>query len=260
MNLAGLMPIRCGPLTDKYGSLLQLLDCCDVVIVLDDNSDPAAFGELQRKYGEATPHFPKTVKAWIQYRSDPSISWNDWINRGQLLLEATRYDCQWCLWLDDDETLFTGSLTEGPRPCIDRAIESVKNMPAVTRIAFPWLQCWGDDKHVRTDAWWRDRRKPFLQKNPFFSNIAVWNGSPRIRVHQFPFTSGAVVHRNDFAVLHYGMMTAELRKARWEKYRAIDPEGVFDDEFQKRKVGFEDETPGQLTKLEDIKLSEFPCP
>ena len=241
MKVAGLMPFRIDPkYTDAHGSIGQLLEMCDEVILLDDNSKPEDVAVLKAKY-------PK-VREWMRLESNPNKPlWNDWTSHCVLMMEAARYDCDWCFWLDHDEVVWPKA---DHQKLVD-AIESVRFAPTTMCIHEPWLQLWENDQQVMIGEKKFGRTKTFIQKNPFFQNLITWNGSPKLRLHCWPLQGGTVARRRDFAVLHYGLMTAEDRQYRVDKYNEQDPTNEYND------IWIREPRQGEVVQLKDIKLDDL---
>lgn len=245
MKIAGLLPLRldANRSTKIDQCISDLSQLTDTIFALSDNSPSDYVNTLKTNHPE--------IFSWVVIDSKSPVVWNDWSNRAILLLEAARNGYEWVWWIDHDETIW-------PSPNKDSILDAVseaKRNPAIVCVRYPWLQLWENEHTVRTDGFWATLKKPFLQKNPFRSNLISWPTTCAIPLHSFPIQHGACLIRKDMAVLHWGMMNRSEREYRVAKYRSQDPSGKTDDMFMD---SLNDEASAVTVSLSNLDLNTIP--
>jgi len=223
MKIAGLMPIGRESKPD-FGSLNQLVALCDAVIVLADNVEwssglPDEIARLARKNEE----------------------WNDWTNHLTLLARAAAHGCDWVLLLDDDELLEPSITRDGLHQQIEVAVHKGCDL-----ISYRVREVWSANPlQYRSDGIWGRKRKVVVHRNPLLGGFVHWQGNATARLHAQCLPHGKTME-TECQLLHYGMSTPELRQARVDKYKQLDPTNHFN------QIGYDyliDETGMELTVL-----------
>lgn len=211
MKLAGLMPYRPDARKSRIGRALEdMARVCAEIIVLHD-----------RPHSLPTPALPRGVTEEVWITNNDSV-WNDYSNRATLLARAAKYGCDWAMWLDDDETL--GSDMTAARVgeiCQDADLNQA--VTVMVRVKTMW-----DEFHWRCDGVFGRQWKHFFQRNPFMIKNPQFEHGPADLLHNFPTLEGKR-HNVSAHILHWGMVTRELREANVEKYHKADPGAKFTD-------------------------------
>lgn len=211
MKLVGLMPLgNLEILSVAVNGLIQLVELCDGIVILADRISNIAW--------------PKTPQIEV-CKVMSSLPWNDYTNRLTLLARATAHGATHVLWLDADELLcnVTRELNF-TRKLIDVQIEAMEAIQHVG-ISYAVREMWNETQY-RSDGIWGTKRRLVIQKNPLLGLCVQWPAQHLNRFHAFPLQCGEVM-KSDYQLLHYGMSTPELRKARHEKWKTLDPTNQF---------------------------------
>jgi hypothetical protein len=197
-------------------ALAELCAVCDEVFLLDDKSDPPI---------NAPEFFSKYANLQSVIRLDErDHHWNDWTNHNTLMLAAAKRRCNYILWLDDDESIYP----RADRGLFDPLLDELKRNPCSVAMSLHWDHVWNEVGKIRVDGEWSRLRKPFLQKNPFFtSGMICFQNTPLTRIHSWPIQSGTVLLNDTVHVLHYALMTSEDRTSHRDKYVKHDPQNEF---------------------------------
>lgn len=229
MKLIGLMPIRFDPAKSlKWGSLKQLCDLTDGVILLNDNGKDLNYFVnydqttvvLQDYCGDSFRKILEVVNC-SRLRDD---GWQDYGNRLTLLTRAAIHGADWVLWLDDD-LIFHPDIT----PKAMRLLVDLAKKHKCRSVSFTLREMW-NESHWRSDGIWRDKRYVGLANNLPVAQ-ECYTAMSAARLHVLP-TAGGAVFCSDAEVFHYGMSTPELRTARLAKYQREDPENRFQADYQ----------------------------
>jgi hypothetical protein len=218
-KLAGLIQWHYRPeKTFKYAdALTELCGVCDAVFVLDDQSkEPINAVEFFKKY-------PK-LQAVLRCDERGDVTWNEWVNRNQLLAAAAKHHCNFALWLDDDEAFYP----KATRKDFEELMAKMNSNPAATSLHLPSLTLWNSPDCVRMDGFWGVMSKPVLQKNPFFiSGCICYPNNALHRLHCWPISRGSTLTARTPGVLHYGLIDPKDR-VNWKvKYEKHDANGEF---------------------------------
>lgn len=183
MKIAALTPFGCPPIYDSHA-------------------------ELRRQH---------LFDGYIPLFQDVGVEWNDWGNRLELLARAASKGYSWVAWIDADEKL------EGvSRELIEQQIREATASGCVA-VRYKVKEMW-NEKQWRSDGMWNNKGRVCLQKNPLLDEFVHWRTNPtESRFHAFPIQIGDIMEVQDCAILHYGMSTPELRRARVEKWERLDP-------------------------------------
>lgn len=205
MRLVGLVPVgNLKTLSVALNGLIQLVEMCDGIVILADRISNIAW--------------PKTPQIEV-CNVMSSLPWNDYTNRLTLLARATAHGATHVLWLDSDELLHGVT-----RQIIETQIEAMEAIQHVG-ISYAVREMWNDTQY-RSDSIWGTKRRLVIQKNPFLAMSVNWTPQHLNRFHAFPLQCGEVM-KSDYQLLHYGMSTPALRKARYEKWKTLDPTNHF---------------------------------
>lgn len=244
-RLAGLMAFNYTPPNPDWmrGAIDDLCAVCDDVFLLAEDYESDLLCSIRKSHDNI-----RTVM-FAEHKSKPL--WNDFTNHCLLMVEASRFQCEWCLWLDHDERLWP----KADRAIIHAVVDDLQRSPAIVTAMLPWLTAWGDEQNVRIDGKYLSKKKYFLQRNPFISPSIMFTSSPAIRLHDWPVQTGIQVFRNDFGVLHYGIMTPEQRQDRITRYRHKDPANPKTYLISRTLEEFDE---GTITKpLAEMKLTDY---
>lgn len=180
---------------------------------------PTYLAEAERLGMPFVMHFDRCDKQWKDFaRARTGLmvgeTWND---RGGVFSEkdkqgafdeVVRLDYRWAMAWDVDEAFEIAA---------PEKLVAIADSP-YDQLVIPWVNLWGDEKHVRVDGPFAEgRRVKFYRVDRGLSWVfdhAVTNG-PRPRHGREPFTGHA-----DLVCLYRGMMTRDLReqkKERWDR-------------------------------------------
>jgi hypothetical protein len=195
-------------------SFETLRNLSDVTIVLDDNSV------------SPFPHRDQCTE-YISIRND--VPWNCPANLTLLVYRAFVHGCEWVISLDDDIILSSGFQTRGD---VDETVDRMEACNAdICR--FPLRDLWDSSREIRVDGIWSRKTFAVVRRNWFFyGDVTLRDPSLRLHTAAFPSDLKEVnllhpVHR----AYHTGCMTAELRKARVDKYAVEDAQNTFQADY-----------------------------
>jgi len=144
-------------------------------------------------------------------------SWKEWFTRMTLMTRAAEHGADWVLWLDTDELLEPDTT----RQVLENYIEAAKAAQAL-HIWCPFREIWNDKMQYRIDGRWGSKTKVVMQRNPFLTRLGGWEYRDRT-YHTFLGTPEYQSITVPTQLLHYNMITPELRQARFDRYQRIDP-------------------------------------
>ncbi|MFL5760386.1 MAG: glycosyltransferase family 2 protein [Thermomicrobiales bacterium] len=189
---------------DLLGFLDSARDFCDAIVALDDGST------------DDTAHLlDSTPLVQILFRNpirQDFRGWNDSVNRNRLLEAAAELNPDWIISVDADERIDRSDAV-----ALRRFLETDALPGCAYR--FQWLQMREDASHYFPEIIWIPRLFAFAHGQRF----------PENRLHFAPIPtsiSQAAYVRTTLRIQHFGAMTDELRRARFEKYRQADPESA----------------------------------
>lgn len=180
----------------------------DGIIALDDGSTDGT-----REILAAHPRVLELMS------NPPGQSWNEYANQVALIKAARRHGASWLLCLDADERLETALAGQLP------ALIAEADSRGVTAFALQLRDLWNDEEHYRADGDWAKRARYRL-----FRNIPTQNRFDPKPLHRswMPLEMLAGLKTTGvhlpFAIYHFGMLTPAIRQARYERYRALDPD------------------------------------
>ncbi len=178
---------------------------CDAIVALDDGS------------ADRTPEILSAhplVKMMLQnpVREDYR-GWDDSLNRNRLLEAAASLEPEWIISVDADERMHQSDAV-----ALRRFLETDALPGCAYR--FQWLQMREVTSQYLPEIIWVPRLFAFEPGQSF----------PTDRLHFAPVPISiprSAYVKTTLRIQHLGAMTAELRAARFEKYRQADPESAF---------------------------------
>ena len=208
-KLVCLLPARNSE-ADLPGYLASVERFADAIVALDDGS-----GDRTRELLEAHP----LVEAVLANRPRATYTgWDDGANRNRLLAAAAALEPDWILSLDADERL---------DPADAQALRGFLEGDALPGFAygfrvFPML---GDLEYHGPSSLWVYRLFAFESDQVF----------PPRRLHAPPVPTSIPPDRwlrTTLRIQHVGGLTAERRRARFDKYREADPDNAFQPSYR----------------------------
>lgn len=178
------------------------------ILALDDNSTDDSAEILAAS---------KDVVSLIQVKNGAATHANEATNRHKLLLEARSRGADWVLCADADERFETRFLKNIFRKAelADKAGEMICELQIVN--------LWGSMRHFRLDGLCGPRWIPrFFRLPPLFSERSGELHKPWFP----PELDGCKRNRLDAFIYHLRMLHPEDRRARYEKFRAVDPDNT----------------------------------
>ncbi len=190
-------------------ALLRHRDMIDAAVVVDDASDDDTAGIVQRALDGIPLELVRNHRSGFHNEVDlRRLQWEATVATGP----------DWILNLDADELLEEGV---GPR------LRTLAAQTSHRRIGFALYDMW-DDEHYRDDALWNAHRRtwPMMYRyTPFFDYAWRETGQhcgrfPRTIEFFDPLPSV-------LRIQHMGWSRQADRRAKYERYMALDPEGRF---------------------------------
>jgi Glycosyl transferase family 2 len=178
---------------------------CDAIVALDDGSTDQTAEILG-----ASP----LVKTLLRNpRREDFRGWDDSLNRNRLLSAAAGLEPEWIISVDADERIDNSDAD---------ALRCFLETDALPGCAyrFQWLQMREDAHHYFPEIIWIPRLFAFAPGQKF----------PSDRLHFAPVPTSipkAAYLKTTLRIQHFGAMTEDLRRARFEKYRQADPQSAF---------------------------------
>lgn len=176
-------------------------------VIIDDASDDASVAVAE----EILRDIPHRI-----IKNEQSRFSNEVVLRKQLWEETVKTDPDWILCLDADE-IFEERMKE--------AIGTLAGSRTVDIYYFRLYDFW-DSAHYRSDAFWsaHERFAPFLVRyKP--NHKYVWKETPQ-HCGRFPLLSGQGKN-SEIRLKHFGWANEQDRKAKYERYRKLDPEAKY---------------------------------
>jgi len=191
--------------------LAEAAGVADGIVLLDDGS------------ADRTNEFAEHEKLLLKVRRPQHGGFNDLANRNLLLSFAEHIPARWFLFLDIDEVV-----DERYRKVLGRI--TTESDADVVEVGI--VNLWGDEHHFRFDSpppavngvLWRPRL--FRKK----AGMKI-HSSQRLHFKLVPYPAQGVARRG-IMVRHYGSMTAERRKMRYERYHREDPDHRFQKSYE----------------------------
>jgi hypothetical protein len=178
---------------------------CDAVVALDDGSTDQTAEILG-----ASP----LVKTLLRNpKREDFRGWDDSLNRNRLLSAASELEPEWIISVDADERMDVSDA---------RALRCFVDTDALPGCAyrFQWLQMREDAQHYFPEIIWIPRLFAFSPEQKFSSD--------RLHFALVPTSIPKAAYlKTTLRIQHFGAMTEDLRRARFEKYRQADPESAF---------------------------------
>lgn len=151
-------------------------------------------------------------------------AWNDYSNRLILLSRAACLGFEWVLWCDDDwEYCCEKADIQG---MVANAIKTDDSALPIIGYTFRLREMWTKTE-MRVDGIWGHKRRLGLQHNPLSKKTICFKSRHLRPLHALPESALGRVVDVGVNILHWGMHTPELRQARVQKYRELDPEEVY---------------------------------
>ncbi|MCC6790976.1 MAG: glycosyltransferase, partial [Thermomicrobiales bacterium] len=204
MKVVCLLPVRNGEV-DLPGYLDSVRRVADTIIALDDGSTDATRELLARD--------PLVAEILTNPVRHGFGAWDDSANRNRLLAAVDQHHPDWIISLDADERIDEGD---------GRALRAFIETDALPGVAygFRWYTMTGDLDHALPEPIWVYRLFAYRRGQRFSEQ----------RLH-FPPVPTEIPRRayvkTTFRIQHLAGLSAERRRARYEKYREADPEMRF---------------------------------
>lgn len=182
-------------------ALFHAADICDGIILLDDDSTDGSY------------EIAENPKVLLKVQKTGEEKFNDLENRNQLLQLAHLFRSDWFIFLDADE-----------RPAFRRSdIDPILDMPAVDTVSFRLVHIWDQENKYRKDL--PEGRDGILRRYRLFRNKGFMQITADRDLHfcVTPFRREKL--KSSLLLLHYGLMDANVRKNKRQRYMAQDADG-----------------------------------
>jgi hypothetical protein len=179
----------------------------DDICVLDDGST------------DATPRicrsFPK-VRHLVRWEKS---FFHEGIDRNVVLALVKDTEPDWILMMDIDE-LFEDRIAGG--------IQSMMQVPEVVAWGFLMLHFWDGKTHFRIDGPWGHETRHHVHPRLFRNQPGLHYPTQTIHgAHVLGLTGGEMA-LSDVLIKHYGYSFADKTREKYERYRAVDPDGNYE--------------------------------
>ena len=196
--------------------LVSALALCQRAFVFDDSSRDQT-REICNSFGDRVTVFPSPFEGLDEAR-----------DKNYLLKKLLEAGPEWVLWIDGDEVLEVS----GP----ERLKRAVQTDPVAAAFSLRIAYLWNDAGLVRVDGIYGRFTRPSLFR---------LRGQPFDRLH-FP-TSGhggnfhcgniprgllGVINDLDVRLKHYGYVTSDQRRAKYDWYNSVDPNNSSEDNYR----------------------------
>lgn len=181
----------------------------DAVVALDDGSTDDT--------GEALRRHPLVVRVVANPRRETYEGWDDAANRNRLLAEAEHLNPRWIMSLDADERIDP----DDARVLRD-FVETDRDRAAA--YLFRVFRMIDNVDHWDRADMWAGRLFPFEHGQAF----------PNDRLHFVPLPTSIpreAWRRSTVRIQHLAGLTPGLRRARYAKYREVDPDHAYQDGY-----------------------------
>jgi len=184
--------------------LQQMVQICDKVIILDDNSNDNTV-EVCESYGCEV------------YQTDKRI-WdkNESILRQQLwdLVTNQAEEGDWILCLDADEYFNSKHL-----PFIDYLFNTVSN--EVDGIGFKLYDMW-NNREYRDDEYWQAHKHYWCMAIRYTTQVKYQWNNKALHGGRFPFNASQRMLPTEIPILHMGWATEHSRSLKYNRYKRLD--------------------------------------
>lgn len=187
--------------------LETMLQVCDKIVVLDDDSD------------DNTVKICKDAGAEVHCLGQSLWGINESIPRKILWELSTRNDGDWILNLDADETI------PNVRRLLHVADTAERLEQSIDGISFNLFDMWSET-HYRSDEMWNAHKRdwPMLAKYDK-SRDYLWKDG--LHCGRFPANAFSEILRSGMDLQHWGWARLEDRQAKYNRYMTCDPEGKY---------------------------------
>ncbi|RPJ86990.1 MAG: glycosyltransferase [Acidobacteria bacterium] len=198
-----------------HEALSRALALCDRAFVFDDHST------------DDTPQIAASFGSRVTVIHSPFVGLDEARDKNHLLQRILVVRPEWVLWIDGDEILERSAPTR--LLCAARS-----NRVAVYSLRVAYL--WNDPGYVRVDGLWGSFRRP---------SLFTLKGQPCRRLtfratgHGGNFHCGSVpegligrIAKSDVRLKHYGYLSPEQRRRKFEWYNSIDPNNESEDHYR----------------------------
>jgi glycosyltransferase involved in cell wall biosynthesis len=227
--LLALLPIR-NHVHYLPGLIANVAPHVDGIIALDDGSTDGTHEFLQSR--------PEVLEVLRNPADRPA--WDEMGNHGRLLEAAARHGAEWVLSIDADERLER----DFRRRC-ERVIRRGRWL-GYTAYGLRLRELWDSRNRYRVDGIWGQKTVPRLYR------LHPDHRLDRRELHGSKAPRQARIEGRypiaDLNLYHLGMLTAELREARRNRYELLDPTARW-----QPKIGY-----AYLTDSTGLQLREIP--
>ena len=199
---------------ERIGRVLESVrELCDQIFVFDDHSTDRT-AAICRAFGERL--------TWIE---SPFTGLDEARDKNYLLRALAPVNPEWVLWIDGDE-----ELEPGGADAIRRAIAD-PGAPAVFSLRIGYV--WDDEEHVRVDGLWGRFTRPSLFRfaGHAVGELCFFNTRFGGNLHcgNVPTALQGQARYLDVRLKHYGYMSREQRRRKYEFYNRVDPNNAAED-------------------------------
>lgn len=181
----------------------------DSAVIIDDGSTD----DTVQICREALGGIPLTI-----LENEHSLFANEVVLRKQQWEATVQTEPDWILNLDADELL---------EPAAEWTIPQLANQTSIDAFYFRLYDMWSDT-HYREDPYWQAHEiyRPFLIRYRLNTSYS-WKETAQ-HCGRFPLEIGKLAYEcHPLRIKHYGWADINTRKLKLERYRQLDPNGLF---------------------------------
>lgn len=180
------------------------------VVIFDDGSTDGTGEEFQ------------SDQVLIHLRRQENSGFNDYINRSLLIELGKLIDTKWMLFLDMDERI---------DPSYSNSFKFLLNFKLVEHIRFRYVHLWDKRSSYRTDYPHSNEGVQYRLKMIRRKDRMEIPKEKLLHFEMQPYNTEREIKSN-VLILHLGSLLPENRKRRYELYKSLDPNNLYQSSYE----------------------------